>query len=680
MRLLKVILLFLLPGFSQAQDNPLYVEPSRDEADSFRLVLKQDINDTLRMAAYRELSLFYLDINTDSALYFIGKALPLAQKLNLKLWEADALDLMAINLRNQGNYTRSLKAFNEALKITESRECEENIWRISKFTQSNKPEFARLSLLATIQSDMVELYAATANYDRELRMVRQCFAIATQIKDYTLLSQAYRHLGQIYTRTDRLDSALSAYEKYFECAAKAGFRKYSHLSFNNIGNIYLKKELYRHALKNYRNALQISKEQNNYWGIGSSYIAIAKYYIAINKNDSALYHAKAGLATLKSSGQVRYYNDAYTTLVSIYKNLNMPDSALLHMEIASAIKDSLVSLEKIKQFQNVDFDEQLRLQELEKESIKTKSRIRTYSLLTGLGIILIVAFILYRNNLQKQKANKVLEATLADLKSTQAQLIQSEKMASLGELTAGIAHEIQNPLNFVNNFSEVNSELILELNQEAERGNLDEVRTLAKDIQKNEEKIAFHGKRADAIVKSMLQHSRTSSGKKELTDINALCDEYLRLAYHGYRAKDKSFNARFETDLEPSLPQINIVPQDIGRVVLNLINNAFYVVNEKRKANTEDYEPTVTVSTSILSPAGEGKGVVQISVKDNGPGIPDTIKEKIFQPFFTTKPTGQGTGLGLSLSYDIVKAHGGEFKVETKEGGGTEFSIQLPVA
>lgn len=272
----------------------------------------------------------------------------------------------------------------------------------------------------------------------------------------------------------------------------------------------------------------------------------------------------------------------------------------------------------------------------------------------------------------KQKA----EAALTELKATQKQLIQAEKMASLGELTAGIAHEIQNPLNFVNNFSEVSTELLDEMKAELVTGNLQPATEIAEDVKQNLEKILYHGKRADAIVKSMLQHSRSSSGKKELTDINALCDEYLRLAYHGYRAKDKSFNSKFESQLDPSLPKVNVVAQDIGRVILNLINNAFYAVSEESKVESQksgaSYEPTVTVSTRNLGDK------IEISVKDNGPGIPESIKEKIFQPFFTTKPTGQGTGLGLSLSYDIIKAHGGQLEVISSEGSGSTFRIELP--
>jgi signal transduction histidine kinase len=294
----------------------------------------------------------------------------------------------------------------------------------------------------------------------------------------------------------------------------------------------------------------------------------------------------------------------------------------------------------------------------------------------------------------KQKA----EEALTELKAAQAQLIQAEKMASLGELTAGIAHEIQNPLNFVNNFSEVSIELIDELKQESaiggQRSAVDapqSVLEILDDIKQNLEKIHHHGKRADAIVKGMLQHSRTSTGVKELTDINVLADEYLRLSYHGLRAKDKSFNADFLTELDPDLPKINVIPQDIGRVLLNLINNAFFAVNIKNLSGLTtltgsndvtnsnltglQYKPTVIISTKN---SGDW---VEISVKDNGGGIPEKVLDKVFQPFFTTKPTGQGTGLGLSLSYDIVtKGHNGKINIKTKEGQGSQIIMLLPIS
>ncbi len=271
------------------------------------------------------------------------------------------------------------------------------------------------------------------------------------------------------------------------------------------------------------------------------------------------------------------------------------------------------------------------------------------------------------------KQTAEIRTALDNLKSTQHQLIQSEKMASLGELTAGIAHEIQNPLNFVNNFSEVSTELVDEMNEELLNGNTEDAKQIGADLKENLVKINFHGKRAGDIVKGMLQHSRSSSGVKEPTDINALADEYLRLAYHGLRAKDKSFNATLITDFDESIGKIDLIPQDMGRVILNLITNAFYAVSEKKKIVGDGFEPTVTVSTKKLA------GKILISVADNGNGIPQKVLDKIFQPFFTTKPTGQGTGLGLSLSYDIVKAHTGELKVETKEGGGSTFTIILPI-
>lgn len=311
---------------------------------------------------------------------------------------------------------------------------------------------------------------------------------------------------------------------------------------------------------------------------------------------------------------------------------------------------------------------------------------------------------------QVAERTKELKQSLSELQSAQTQLIQQEKLASIGELTAGIAHEIQNPLNFVNNFAEVSGEMIVELNEELVEGSkqlavgswqsgeekLELVKEIAMDIKQNLEKINHHGKRADAIVKGMLQHSRTSTGQKEPADINALADEYLRLSYHGLRAKDKTFNANFISDFDPKLPKVKVISQDIGRVLLNLINNAFYAVSERQRTLTGldnrnktlsgletptglktpsgfDYKPTVTVATKNLGDK------IEISVKDNGPGIPEEIKNKIFQPFFTTKPTGQGTGLGLSLSYDIVKAHGGELKIDTKENEGTVFTLILPL-
>jgi signal transduction histidine kinase/ligand-binding sensor domain-containing protein len=312
-----------------------------------------------------------------------------------------------------------------------------------------------------------------------------------------------------------------------------------------------------------------------------------------------------------------------------------------------------------------------------------------YTLYTLLFITVIWRFVRYRSRKllsenrileekvftrthELQEKNEKVESTLKELKSTQAQLIQSEKMASLGELTAGIAHEIQNPLNFVNNFSDVNKELLVEMKEEMNKGNIDDANDIANDVIANEEKINHHGKRTDSIVKGMLQHSKKTSGQKEPTNIYALADEYLRLSFHGMRAKDKDFSATSNTDFDESIGLINIIPQDISRVLLNLYNNGFYAVIEKAKQQANGYDPTISVRTKKIN------NTVELTVKDNGNGIAQNIVDKIFQPFFTTKPTGEGTGLGLSLSYDIIKAHGGEITVESKEGESSEFKIQLP--
>ena len=374
----------------------------------------------------------------------------------------------------------------------------------------------------------------------------------------------------------------------------------------------------------------------------------------------------------------------YKLMAELYAKTGKGDKAAETYAIFIAKQDSLKAEQD--KYRSISFEAEQQMNDKEFSIAKLESQNRISSLTKNFaigiaGLLLLIAASIFNRFNSKKKANELLEKTLTDLKSTQSQLIHSEKMASLGELTAGIAHEIQNPLNFVNNFSDLNTELIDELDQEVKKGNLEEIAALTIDIKKNEQKINTHGKRADAIVKGMLQHSRTNSGTRVPTNINALADEYLRLAYHGLRAKDNSFHASMKTDFDQSIGKIDIIPQDIGRLMLNLITNAFYAVSEKVKQKQPGYEPTITVTTRRLVPPSGGKGgqSIEINVIDNGPGIPESIKAKIFQPFFTTKPTGQGTGLGLSLSYDIVKAHGGELKVDTREGDGTEFTIVLPV-
>ena len=358
--------------------------------------------------------------------------------------------------------------------------------------------------------------------------------------------------------------------------------------------------------------------------------------------------------------------------------------SLYYYKAQSAAKDTLNNGQVAKQFLEVTAAEKRKQEEFNKATAAYQQKVRFYSTIGILSVVAVITLILFIAYRKQQKANRLLktekmrvEETLEKLRSTQTQLIQSEKMASLGELTAGIAHEIQNPLNFVNNFSDVNREMLEELKAESEKPKAERDEQLEieliNDLIENEQKINHHGKRADAIVKGMLQHSRSSSGQKEPTDLNGLADEYLRLAYHGLRAKDKNFNADLVTNFDEKLPKINVIPQDIGRVLLNVINNAFYATQQRVKTAEPDYKPKIELVTR------QQDGLVLISVKDNGTGIPENIREKIMQPFFTTKPTGEGTGLGLSLSYDIVvKGHGGKIEVESKEGEGSEFTVILP--
>jgi two-component system NtrC family sensor kinase len=674
---LLVVSLFLLPLLTAAQQEG----PSL--SDLYRS-LSGVTSDTARMEACRKLgSYYYYQLaNRDSSNFYFEKALAITAKLNLKYDEASILNSMGVILMQQEKYSKSLEFYLKALSIAKDPAIEKTI----RLSPGQNPTSARMHLISFTYDLIGLLNAYTGNWidntKNQLKNYREAEKYAKAAGDRSGIAYIHFHMGIAYMNEGKLDSALlfieNAISTFSELNDKTGLgraMKYLGDTYQRMGNFDL-------AANTILQALPILTEANDHLHRGLAYSSLSSVYADLKKPDSALYYAKESLKIFEKRKDAAWKRDAYNLLVSHFDQLGQTDSATLYLRLAKSLSDSLSVEERrnLLAFLDVVVDEQAKLETLEKEKIQTKSRIRTYSLIAGLFILSLIGLILYRNNRKEKKAKIVLEGTLKELKSTQKQLIQSEKMASLGELTAGIAHEIQNPLNFVNNFSEVNKELLVEMEAAIRKGDSEEALSIAKGVIDNQEKINHHGKRADAIVKSMLQHSRTSSGKKEPTDINALCDECLRLAYHGYRAKDKLFNVKFETDLDVSIPKINVVTQDIGRVVLNLINNAFYAVNEKQKQNIPGYEPTVWVSTRrVGSPSGAGGsgGKVEIKVRDNGPGIPEHIKEKIFQPFFTTKPTGQGTGLGLSLSYDIVKAHGGELRVESKMGEGTEFTILL---
>jgi len=569
-------------------------------------------------------------------------------------------------------------------------------------------------------------YENIGDYSSSLKYALQSLEVSKQANYKSAVSFSLCTIGNTYTLLGDYTQALNYQNEALEEARSAKVKRAESFVLNSLGETYKFQGDYEKAIENYQQAIKLASETRdlsdqliNEGNLAQVYdrmknyplafqyakhvltssadsadrclmqITIANIYFHTGNSDSAIYYGLKGLAAAQKIGRKRYSRDASQVMSEIYVSRGDYANGYHYQLLSSIYKDSIASDQAARRAALVQYQAELEKKqsqiellsknnELQREGVRRQKQLLFVSL-GGVALLLILAGMLIRSNRQKQRTNAVLQqqkkeiqVTLTELKSTQAQLIQSEKMASLGELTAGIAHEIQNPLNFVNNFSDVNGELIGELVDEVDRGNTEEVKVIAHDIKQNLEKINHHGKRADAIVKGMLQHSRTSTGQKELTDINKLTDEYLRLAYHGMRARDKSFNAEIKTEFDNSLGKINIIPQDIGRVLLNLINNAFYAVNEKQKQNLNSYEPTVTVSTA------KQNGKVEIKVKDNGKGIPQKIVDKIFQPFFTTKPTGQGTGLGLSLAYDIVKAHGGKIIVKTKEGEGSEFVVYLP--
>ena len=595
---------------------------------------------------------------TDTCLTLVQQALELAEKLNYTKGEFRALSLAGEAFRLLGDYPRALEMQFRALEI-------------ARGYQNKNGEAATLGFIGFIYADLTEyrkaldyLFEARTFYDRIPNSLFSTFNLS--------------NIGYAYEGLNLIDSAMQYQREAQTKSLMLPHKNLRILTLTRLGIIYSRLNQNDEALSCYHRALQKAYEIGDRANVGRIQNRIAMQYFKQHQNDSSLYYARLAFANAGNTSQKSQLLEASNLLVHLFRSKNMSDSVIFYLDKAAIFKDNLFGAENLRHVQLFALQEQERQQNILQEQERYKNRSKIFALGVMLGFALLVAVLMYRNIRHKQKINGVLEQqkeeiqeTLIALRATQSQLIQSEKMASLGELTAGIAHEIQNPLNFVNNFSEVSNELIDEMVEEVQKGNFDEAKVIVSDLKQNLEKINHHGKRADGIVKSMLQHSRTSSGQKELTDINVLADEYLRLAYHGLRAKDKTFNANFETNFDSTLGKINVIPQDIGRVILNLINNAFYAVTEKRKVYVDGYEPTVSVSTKRRG------SEVEIVVSDNGNGIPQKVLEKIFQPFFTTKPAGQGTGLGLSLSYDIVKAHGGTLGVKSKEGLGSEFVIRI---
>ncbi len=638
----------------------------RHNIDSLKNKLQQSNADSSRVIILSSLSYVYRNTDLDTSIMYGEQALQLAQKIKFPRGESRALHTLASTERIQGDIPLAMETALKGLQLA---------------TAGHYPyEMAKcLNLLGITYQELNDDVKAMDYLQQAYKIYSATVDKKESIEMGILLES---NIGGLYKQRNQLDSAAYYLQKAYKKAEAVQSEGVGSLT-SHLGDLEFRLGHRQAALDYSLEAIQLSIRDGNHRTSSYCFNTRSGFFIEMKQPDSAIYYSKKGLAEAEVIAFKEGIRINSGRLALLYEPIDIKQ-ALYYHKMEKSVNDELYGAKKIQALQKIISDEQQRQREIEAEKIAYQNRLRQYLFLAGLSILLLVAFILYRNNKQKQKANNLLhqqkeeiQQTLSQLKSTQSQLIQSEKMASLGELTAGIAHEIQNPLNFVNNFSEVNSELIEELKSEKSKikSERDEQLEddLLNDIAENEKKINHHGKRADAIVKGMLQHSQTSSGQKEPTDINKLADEYLRLSYHGLLAKDKSFNATMKTDYDETIDNINIIPQDIGRVLLNLYNNAFYATNEKSKQRIEYYEPIVSVSTKKVDDK------VLISVKDNGNGIPQKIVEKIFQPFFTTKPTGQGTGLGLSLSYDIIKAHGGEIKVETKEGEGTIFNIILPL-
>jgi len=635
------------------------------------IALAQKLDDKTHLAnAYSTMSSFNnLTGESKQALEYAFKAEAAAQKTSNKaLISRRQTGVSALYANSVGDYT---KAMEWALKAEKNAEEANDLNALA----------ASWSSIATIFTNIGDQSNAILYYKKALNANKK---LGNQTLEFNLLNR----IGEMYRLSGRYPEAIKAYE---EGLSKTQIPYNTELTQSNIADVYVRLNnlpmAFKYAFISLASAKKINDAEGEEWIDG----ILARAYLKANKADTAIYYANNGYQKAIHTGTIEFKRDNSEALADAYNLKKDYGNAYKYYRLFINYRDSMSNAEVSNHTNLLQYNYSLAKKQTQITALNQEKKMQYYFLAGSAGILILIGatgIVLYRSNRQKQKANVLLSKqkreieeqrdqtnkALADLQLTQKQLIQSEKMASLGELTAGIAHEIQNPLNFINNFAEVNKEMIEELEDELKNGNTDEALAIANNIKENEEKINHHGKRADGIVKGMLQHSRASSNVKEPTDINKLADEFLRLAYHGLRAKDKSFNTEMTTHFDPKVPNINVVPQDIGRVLLNLFTNAFYATQQRQKIAGPNYKPIIEVSTAVNSK------FIHIRVKDNGVGIPDNIRDKILQPFFTTKPTGEGTGLGLSLSYDtIVKGHNGKINIESNEGEGSEFIIDLPL-
>lgn len=667
--------------------------------DSLKLVVSKDRKDTNKVKDLLLLSKEYMSTSPDDAIKYSNEAMDLSADLNYAAGIAYAQKNIGMVYYNQTKYVETIEHWTESYLLFDSIGDKVNTALLLNnigsvyMNQGDDPkalEYYFKSLQIAEQShDDHKIAIALGNigtiysnnkftYQKALGYYLKALELSEKLNDKNITGGLLVNIGETYINRNKYDSALYYFKKSLDAYANTENIPYA---LNDIGKLYTTQGDFEMAKKYHEQALAFAQKLDlqldatqSYLGLANNDYKYGKYYEALDAYKNA--EANAIKANLKKE-----LRDSYHGLALAYAALKDFSQAFTYQTLFTNIKDTLFNLDVAQKVNSLQTNFEIqkkqgqidiltRDQSLQSLEISRQKFVRnTFAL--SLIFVFVIAFILFKLYRKVNRRTIQLRRSLEELKSTQTQLIQSEKMASLGELTVGIAHEIQNPLNFVNNFSEVNTELAAEIKEEIAKGNMDQVNMIADAIAENQQKITHHGKRADAIVKSMLQHSRVSKGQQETVDINALADEYLRLSFQGFRAKNQLFNATIQTDFDDNVGKISIVPQEMGRVFLNLFNNAFYAVDEKKKRFPEGYEPKVSLRTR------RHNDKVEIYIRDNGPGIPQNMLNKIYQPFFTTKPTGEGTGLGLSISYDIIKSHGGELKLNTRNGEFAEFMITL---
>ncbi len=673
--------------------------------------------DTLYLITVNKLAFEYAESYPDSALQLLLTQLTLCRRASYSKGEIEALKILGNLYQNKGDFTKASNYYNQAYDLAKKVKLTtalpgilNNIGLVfmnqGKYSEALSKYFETLKLAeeqnnrsvqAAALNNIATVYFYQGKYVQAGENYKELLEISTTLEDTTGIILAYSNLGEVKLEQGERDTALQSLRTAYGIAQLIRNPELMESTSRMIAKVYARFDSIPQAEFFFEKALKLAKDKSYGVPTCQSLIGLARLKLKANKASEALPLASEALSLAENMGQALLQRDAQEILAYIQTSLGNYQLALEHFKVFKTFSDSINNLESARASEAYQAEYNFSKKELEFQRKSLQQRWLIFSAIAGIILLGIIVLGVNRNrqrlnkvnqslnqqNIQIEKQKGSLESTLEQLKNTQTQLIHAEKMASMGELTAGIAHEIQNPLNFINNFAEVSRELIEELQDMTEKEDMEEIKILANDISGNLEKIESHGKRADNIVKSMLYHSRSSSNKPELTEINTLVREYFNLSFHGLKASNKAFHAQMNLTLDPDLGILKVVPKELGRALLNLFNNAFYAVGERSKreinkeelsdALSEKYQPLVSVVTRSV------KDRVEIVIEDNGTGIPKTVLSKIFMPFFTTKPSGSGTGLGLSLTYEIItNLHHGKLDVQSEENQFTRFTVTLP--